>query len=310
MRRIIIDTDSASDDAVALIYALRLSDVRVEAITAVAGNLPLPLCVKNALVSIERAGTYAPPVYAGAPGPLLRRLFTSEFVHGDDGMGGMDLDEPALRPSDGHAVDAIIGLARAHPGELDLITLGPLTNLALAAKLEPRLPELLRSVWAMGGAGHGPGNVSPTAEFNLFVDAEAAQIVLDAGLKPAFVGWDVSTDETFLGPADMDRLERGSDIARFALRCNRSLVEHNRSAWDGKVGFDLPDPVATIAALHSELILERYDAYCAMGLKDEATYGQLVIDRGKTLGRKPNASIVTKIDAAGFKARLFGALGA
>lgn len=310
MRRIIIDTDTASDDAVALLYALLVPEVRVEAITVVAGNLPLSLCVKNALVSVETAGTYAPPVYSGAPGPLLRRLFTSEFVHGSDGMGGMDLPEPSARPEKAHAVDAIIGLARLNPGELDLVTLGPLTNLALAVKLEPELPRLLRSVWVMGGTGHGPGNVAPAAEFNLFVDAEAAQIVIDSGLRPTFVGWDVSTDETFLGPADMERLAQGSAAARFSLRCNRDLVKFNERAWGGKRGFDLPDPVAMIAALHPELIVERYDAYCAMSWKDETTYGQLVIDRGRTLGREPNASIVTKIDARAFKDRLFGVLGA
>jgi purine nucleosidase len=307
MKRIIIDTDTASDDAVAIIYALRQEDVRVEAVTVVAGNLPLELCIKNALISVEEAGTYAPPVYPGAKGPLLRPLFTSEFVHGKDGMGDMALSQPRLRAEKTHAVESIIELARANPGELDLVTLGPLTNLALAVKLEPRLPGLLKSVWIMGGQGQGPGNVSPTAEFNLFVDAESAQIVLDSGLRPAFVGWDVSTDETFLGEADMARLEKGPRTARFALRCNRGLIEHNRKDW-GKIGFDLPDPVAMLAALHPELVTRKYAAWCAVGCKAEETYGQLIIDRGSVTKRLPNAEIVLAIDPAAFKDRLFETL--
>lgn len=176
-----------------------------------------------------------------------------------------------------------------------------------AVKLEPRLPDLLKSVWTMGGQGHGPGNVSPTAEFNLFVDAESAQIVLDSGLRPVFVGWDVSTDETFLGEPDMARLEKGSRTARFALRCNRGLIEHTRRDW-GKIGFDLPDPVALLAALHPELVTRKYPAWCAVGCRAEETYGQLIIDRGNVTKRPPNAEIVLAIDPAAFKDRLFETL--
>lgn len=308
MKKIIIDTDTASDDAVALIYALRQASVKVEAVTVVAGNLALETCLKNALISVERAGTYAPPVFPGAAGPLLRPLFTSEFVHGKDGMGNMDLPNPGLAPAAGHAVDAILERVSAAPGEIDLITLGPLTNVALAVRQEPQLVHLLRSLWVMGGAGRGPGNITPVAEFNIYVDAEAAQIVLDAGMNPVFVGWDVSTSETFINEQDMRRLEDGSDTARFTLRCNRSLIEHNAKAWGGKVGFDLPDPVAMAAALHPELIEASYRAFCAVSLRDELTYGQLVIDRDKLLNREPNATLIERINARRFKESLFESL--
>lgn len=251
-RRIIIDTDTASDDVIALLYALRQSDVVVEAITVVAGNLPLELCVKNAFVGIEKAGTYEPPVFKGAQKPLCKELFTSEYVHGSDGMGEMLLPSPKGVIQDDHAANAIVSLAKKYPGEIDLITLGPLTNLALATILEPNLSSLLSSVWVMGGTGSKIGNITPVAEFNLFVDPHAAQIVLDAKLKPRFVGWDVSTDETFLNEKDMEILEKGSETSRFALRCNKTLVEHNANCW-GRTGFDLPDPTAMISFLHPSI---------------------------------------------------------
>jgi len=143
MRRFLIDTDTASDDAVALIMALREPDIRVEAITVVAGNLPLPLAVKNALLSVEVANTYRPPVFAGMAKPLLRDLFTSEFVHGDDGMGNMGLPEPALAAEREHAVDALIRILTGAPDELELITLGPLTNISMVCL---RAPEAIRKL--------------------------------------------------------------------------------------------------------------------------------------------------------------------
>jgi len=178
MRHFLIDTDTASDDAVALLMALREPSVRVGAITVVAGNCPLDIGVRNALISVELAGTYAPPVYAGMSQPLLRELVTSEHVHGQDGLGNMDLPAPASEKQSGHAVDKIIEMAHCFPGELEIITLGPLTNLAMAILKEPSLPDLIQRVYIMGGAGLGPGNITPVAEFNFYVDAEAAHLVI------------------------------------------------------------------------------------------------------------------------------------
>lgn len=191
MKRILIDTDTASDDAVAIILALRNPDVRVEAITVVAGNVPLPLAVKNALISIQTAGTYYPPVFPGSDRPFLKPLFTSEFVHGPDGMGDMDLPDPDLIPANEHAVDAILRLISENPYQLELITLGPLTNIALACLKDPDTMQKIKRITIMGGAGHGSGNITPLAEFNIFVDAEAAAVVLQSGIPLLLVGWDV-----------------------------------------------------------------------------------------------------------------------
>ena len=188
MRRFVIDTDTASDDAVALVMALREPSVKVEAITVVAGNVPLDCAVTNALISIDMAGTYAPPVYVGAAKPMLRELFTAQFVHGENGMGEMELPAPKTAPKKEHAVDAIIELAQKYPGELELITLGPLTNVAIACLKAPDIMRGIKKVWIMGGSGLSAGNITPLAEFNIYVDAEAAQIVLDSGIPAYFIG--------------------------------------------------------------------------------------------------------------------------
>lgn len=301
MRRFLIDTDTTSDDAVALIMALREPAIRVEAITVVAGNVPLPLAVKNALISVQVADTYAPPVYAGVAKPLLRELLTSEFVHGADGMGDMNLPEPTLQVTEGHAVDQIIELTQRYPHELEIITLGPLMNLALACLKAPEIATLVKHVYVMGGNGFGPGNMTPVAEFNIFVDAEAAQIVLDSQMPLTFVGWDVSTDETFLTQADLDALlATRSQVAEFCVRCNAVLKQYNADAW-GKVGIDLPDPVTMAVALYPEIVTRQLSAYVTVEHKSTNTYGQMVIDQHGLLDRPANATICQQIDAVRFK---------
>lgn len=310
MRRLLIDTDTASDDAVALIMALREPSVQVEAITVVAGNLPLPLAVRNALICVEVAATYTPPVYAGVARPFLRDLFTAENVHGQDGLGDMGWPDPALPPANGHAADAIIALAERYPHELEIITLGPLMNLALACLKAPHIARLVKSVHVMGGCGFGPGNVTPVAEFNMYVDADAVAIVLNSGLPLTFVGWDVSTDATFITQQDLDALlASGSPIADFCVRCNTALKQYNADLW-GKHGIDLPDPVTMAAALYPDLITRQITAYTQIERTGAASYGQLLIDQHHLLGRPANAQIVLQIDAARFKAALFHLLGA
>jgi purine nucleosidase len=308
MRRFIIDTDTASDDAVALILALREPSISVEAITVVAGNVPLDLAVKNALVSVEMADTYQPPVFAGMASPLLRPLFTSEFVHGEDGMGNMNLPEPIVKAESEHAVDALIRLVSENPDELELITLGPLTNVAMACLKAPDVMRRLMAMTIMGGAGLGSGNITPVAEFNVFVDAEAVSIVLNSAVPIFIVGWDVSMGTTFINEEDIRLLnESGSRIARFCVRCNRALQEFNLKRLD-KHGFDLPDPATVAAVLYPELVHSSYEAFVDVEYKSEKTYGQLIIDPMHLLEKKPNARICETMDGEGFKRRLFDAI--
>jgi len=308
MRRFLIDTDTASDDAVALIMALREPDIRVEAITVVAGNLPLPLAVKNALLSVQMADTYRPPVFAGMAKPLLRDLFTSEFVHGDDGMGNMNLLEPALTIEREHAMDALIRILTDSADELELITLGPLTNIAMVCLKAPEAIRKLKRITIMGGAGFGSGNITPVAEFNVYVDAEAFSLVLQAGVPIMLVGWDVSMGTTFITGEDIDYLlNTGSPIAEFCVRCNQSLKEFN---WQRlrKIGFDLPDPATVAVALYPDTVVNTLDVYACVETKSEATYGQIIMDTMHLLDRKPNATICRALDGRRFKERLFRAI--
>jgi len=308
MQRVIIDTDTASDDAVALILALREPKVRVEAITVVAGNLPIQLAVKNALISVEIANTYRPPVYQGMAKPLLRDLFTSEFVHGEDGMGNMDLPEPTLAVQPGHAVDVLIQMAEEADGDLELITLGPLTNVAMACLKAPESMRKLKRITIMGGAGIGPGNITPVAEFNAYVDAEALSIVLQSLIPIFLIGWDVSMGRTFINEDDIRSLQgTGSSIAAFCVRCNQSLQEFNLERL-GKHGFDLPDPATVAAAIYPEIVLETLEAYTYVETKNESTYGQVIIDYTDVLEKAPNAVICRSLDPQAFKERLFQAI--
>lgn len=308
MKRLIIDTDTASDDAVALILALREPAIRVEAITVVAGNVCLEQAVRNALVSVEAAGTYAPPVYPGMAKPLLRDLYTAEYVHGQDGMGDLFLPDAAIRAEREHAVDAILRLIEANPGALELITLGPLTNIALACLKAPETMRKLQRITIMGGAGLGPGNITPVAEFNIYVDAEAASIVLQCGVPIFLVGWDVSLGTTFITAADIERLlSIGSKIAAFCVHCNRALQAFNLDRFQ-QVGFDLPDPATVAAALYPDTVLESSDVYAYVEYKSEGSYGQVVMDVMNLLGKPPNVTICRAMDGARFKERLFAAI--
>ncbi len=304
MRHLLIDTDTASDDVVAIIMALREPAVQVAAITVAAGNLPLDHAVRNALIAVEEARTYAPPVYRGVERPFLRPLLTAESVHGQDGLGDMNHPPPRLQAAPGHAVDAIINAARRFPHQLEIVTLGPLMNLALACLKAPDIVPLVQRVTVMGGAGFGRGNVTPTAEFNLYVDAEAAQIVLNSGLPLTFVGWDMCTEEAFLSAAELDELSAsGSEIAAFCVRCNATLRAFNQRMW-GKDGIDFADPVATAVALDPSIMTDSVRAYGKVEYQSELTYGQLVIDMYNLLERAPNATFARAVDGARFKALL------
>lgn len=304
MRKLLIDTDTASDDAVAILMALREASVQVEAITVVAGNCKLEQCVFNALVSVERAGTYTPPVYAGMTRPLLKDHFMSHHIHGNDGMGDMGNPTPALKQERLHAVDAIINYANEHPGKLEIITLGPLTNLAMAVMKSPDIVDKIKHVYIMGGAGLTPGNITPVAEFNFYVDAEAANIVIKSGLMLTVVGWEIGMGEAFINQDDIAHLNQLSSLGRFIVRCNKSLMEFNAGRTERK-GFDLPDPTTMAVALYPEIIQDAFCRYSWVEYNSETAYGQYVIDSTNLTGKAPNARIVLKIKSGLFKEKLF-----
>ena len=211
MRKLWIDTDTASDDAVALLMALREPTVQVLGISVVMGNVSLERAVRNALISVERAGTYAPPVYAGASKPLYRDTDFAVVCHGVDGLSDRGYADPILKPETGNAVDAMLSCARANPGQVELVTLGPLTNVAIAAFKDPAAFRCFKSVTIMGGALRMPGNWSPVSEFNIIVDPEAAEAVFHAGVPVILAPFEICTGESLFREADRDRMAAASE---------------------------------------------------------------------------------------------------
>ncbi|MEV0350192.1 nucleoside hydrolase [Nonomuraea sp. NPDC050680] len=302
---LIIDTDTASDDAVALLLAAAsgLGDIR--AVTTVAGNVPVAVGTRNALFSLQVAGRVDVPVHLGCERPMTRPLSTAQQVHGQDGMGDIGLPDP-LRPAEArHAVEVLLSAPREHPGDLTLVTLGPLTNLAAALVRDRELLTRYRHVYCMAGAADLSGNITATAEFNAWADPEAARVVLRSATpgKVTWIGWDVSRRDAVMTPADQSRLERlGTPMATFAHRVNRTLADWARDVT-GLAGYDLPDPIAMAVALRPELITEREHAHVDIALGDE-TRGQLIIDRRRS-APPPNLTLVRRVSEAGFKDLLF-----
>ena len=310
-RRLILDTDTGSDDVWGIIEALRAVDlVRVEAITVVCGNFPLDLCVKNAILASEAAGTYLPPVYRGMERPLLHaKIFRADRVHGTDGLGEMDLPDPDRACESEFAPDAIIRIVKSSPGEIEIATIGPLTNIAMALLREPSLAKDIKRLWILGGTAGAQGNLSPAVEYNVGTDPEAASIVLDADVEKIFVTWDTARGDTEITPEDLRRLEQGEAPARFCARCTRTLREYYRGLY-GKDSFGVIDSALVTALLHPDILQDTYSANCAVELGGQETRGYLRIDRYGRLGKEPNAVICPRIDADAFKRYLFGHLGA
>lgn len=307
MRHLLIDTDTASDDAVALLMALREPSVKVEAITTVAGNCAIPQCKKNALICVERANTYVPPVYAGMTKPLFREHYTSHHIHGEDGMGDMGLAEPDLSIEDMHAVDALIEYSYRFKGELEIVTLGPLTNLAMAVLKDPNFAKNIKQVTVMGGAGLTPGNITPLAEFNFYVDAEAVHLVLESGLPLTIVGWEIGMGEAFIGEEDMEHLNNLGELGQFAVRCNRVLMEFNAGRTERR-GFDLPDPTTMAVALYPDIVEEYIETHSWIEYQSAKSYGHYIIDSTNLTDKAANAKVVKRIKSGNFKDKLFSLL--
>ncbi|WP_406192190.1 nucleoside hydrolase [Kitasatospora sp. NBC_01560] len=302
---LIIDTDTGSDDAVALLLAAAsgLGDIR--AVTTVAGNVPVATATRNALISLEVAGATHVPVHPGCERPMTRDLSSAQHVHGEDGMGDTGLPDPARGAEPRHAVDALIQWPLRHPGELTLVTLAPLTNIAAALLRDRDLFTRYRHVYCMAGAADTRGNISATAEFNVWADPEAARIVLQAATpdKVTWIGWDVSRQDAVMTPADQQHLEQlGTPMAHFAHTINRTVSDWVRDVT-GLAGYDLPDPIAMAVALDPGLITEQERAHVDIAVGDEAR-GQMLIDR-RVNAPAPNVTLVRRASEAGFKKLLF-----
>jgi purine nucleosidase len=300
MREFIVDTDTASDDAVALIMALRWPDVDVLAITTVSGNVEVTNAARNALITAELCGSDV-PVYVGSDRPLQVEPHHAHFFHGSDGLGDRGYPEPERSPENAHAVDALITTIRDHPG-VTLVTLGPLTNIAAALEREPEIATQVATCVVMGGAACTVGNITPAAEWNLWVDPDASNIVFSSGLPIVMVGWELCRGEANLDDDEMDAIRAiGTDLARFAIDCNAAAIETNRE-WLGDPGLGLPDPVAMAVALDPDRVVRRASRHhVEIEHTSELTRGMSVVDQLGVRNLEPNATVVWEIDVRRFK---------
>lgn len=230
MHRIIIDTDPGIDDAMAIFYALASPEIEVVGLTTVFGNCEIDVCTRNALQLLEVAGRADIPVAEGAGRPMAQVFRgAATLVHGDDGLGDVDLPAPSTSPAPRSAAQFIIDTVMASPGQITLVPVGPMTNVALAMMLEPRLDEALAGIVMMGGAAFVPGNASPAAEANIINDPEAADIVFGARCPVTLVGLDV-TEKVLMTPSDIDRMGHiDNDRARLLSRSVQLYLAFHRS---------------------------------------------------------------------------------
>jgi purine nucleosidase len=315
----LIDTDTASDDAVALIMALRSPAVEVLAITTVAGNVNVHQASRNAGYTAELCGANV-PIFTGAEKPLSRPHESADWFHGRDGLGDHGYLAPRRAPEKQNATDAIIATIESNPG-LVLVTLGPLTNIALALQKNPSIAAKVSRCVIMGGAPCCEGNVTPAAEYNIWCDPEAARIVVLSGLPIELVGWHLCRGEAVLNPPDIQHvLSFNNPVAKFAVECN-SRAQQAFLEQTGEHGISLPDPVAMSIALHPEIVTSQSSHFLDVETQSELTRGMTVVDRlnvaadarnrqvwSVQLASNHKAKIPWTIDNARWKQSLFAAL--
>lgn len=302
-RKIIIDTDPGQDDAVAILLALASPELEVLGLTTVAGNVPLALTQKNARMVCELAARTEIPVFAGCDAPLRRALVTAEHVHGRTGLDGPALPAPTMPLAQGHAVDFIINTLRREPeGTITLCTLGPLTNIATALGRAPDIAPRIRRIVLMGGAYFEVGNITPAAEFNIYVDPEAAEIVLKTGIDIVILPLDV-THKALTTRARIDAFRAlGTDVGTAVADLTDFFERFDMEKY-GSEGAPLHDPCVIAWLLKPELFSGRR-INVEVETQSDLTRGMTVADWWGVTERTANALFVGDVDADGFYALL------
>ncbi|ETD84576.1 nucleoside hydrolase [Rhodobacter capsulatus] len=298
-RKIIIDTDPGQDDAVAILLALASPELEVLGITCVAGNVPLALTTKNARIVCELAGRRDVQIFAGCDRPLLRPLVTAEYVHGKTGLDGIALPEPTMALQDRHAVDFLIETLRAEaPGTVTLCPLGPLTNIATAFRRAPEIVSKVERIVLMGGAYFEVGNTTPAAEFNIYVDPQAAEIVFKSGVPLVVVPLD-ATHKALTTRPRIAALRALNTPVGAAVASWTDFFERFDRAKYGSEGAPLHDPCVIAWLLRPDLFEGRF-INVEIETQSELTMGMTVADWWRVTPRKPNALFLRDIDAEGF----------
>ena len=296
---IIIDTDPGQDDAVAILLALASPELEVLGITAVAGNVPLALTEVNARKICELAGRPDIKVYSGAIRPMVRNLITAEEVHGKTGLDGPVLPEPTMPLQAQHAVDYLVETFMSHPaGTITLCTLGPLTNVGLALVREPRIASRIKQIVAMGGGYFEQGNVTPSAEFNIYVDPHAARLVFEAGIPVTLMPLDV-THQALTTRARLERFQAMPNRTGVAVAEMLNFFERYDVHKYGFDGGPLHDPCVIAWLIRPDLFTGRH-VNVSIECESELTMGATVVDWWKVTRRPANATVMRTVDADGF----------
>ena len=299
-RKIIIDTDPGQDDAVAILLALASpEDLNVLGVVAVAGNVPLPLTEKNARIVCELAGKPETKVFAGCDAPLSRKLITAEHVHGKTGLDGPKMAEPTMALQDQHGVDFIIETLRTEPaGTVTLCPLGPLTNIATTFQRAPDVVEKVQEIVLMGGGYFEGGNITPSAEFNIYVDPEAADVVMKSGVQITMMPLDV-THKALTTKARIDRFRAMGTKVGDTVAAWTDFFERFDMEKYGSEGAPLHDPTVIAYLIQPDLFEGRF-INVEIETQSELTLGATVADWWRVSDRPANATFMKDINAEGF----------
>ena len=297
-RRVIVDTDTAGDDAQALLMAATSDRIDIEGVTICAGNVEFDYEVENAKYALDLAGVAdSVTVYEGAREPLVKDYYHADYIHGEGGLGGELFPDTGIPSGDRHAVEYIVERARANPGELTLVCIAPLTNVAMALRREPDLDELLDEVWVMGGNVNCLGNVTPAAEYNFWVDPEAAKIVIDE-LDVRLFDWGLTERDTTFGAETLTAIDDGPDteLADFYRTITASVREYNESQT-GEQLVTHPDSAVTAALVEPDLIEEAGTYYVEVDDREGLTRGYTAVDENGVTDGQPRTTVVESLDA-------------
>jgi purine nucleosidase len=293
--RLIVDTDTAGDDVTSLLIALLHPNAQLEAITICCGNVRFEQEVENALYTVEQTGKSV-PVYAGCDRPLLAEWVGAEYVHGQDGMGDSFFPQAKQRAEPVHAVDELVRRINESPGELTVLAQAPLTNIAAAVVRDPSIAQKVKRLYVMGG---GDGNITPAAEFNFYVDPEAARIVFAAGFPITLFTWTLTLSHGVFFDADLARIDAiDTPLARFYRQVTRKAEEFERAM--GVPGTTHPDSMVAAAIVEPSLVRTTREVFVDVETRGELTRGYSSIDVLGTLGHEPNCTLVEDYDTAGF----------
>ncbi len=296
--RVILDTDPGIDDALAILLLAASPEITLEAITVTHGNTTVDKCAKNALQIAELCNLINVPIARGASEPLVKSLSVAEETHGDGGLGYAILPEPALKLSTLPAVELIINLVHKFPGEITLLCIGPMTNLALAILRDPSIVPLIKNVVSMGGTIHAPGNATPSSEYNVFCDPHAFDVVIRAGLKFTLVPLDV-TYECLFQKRHMDRIQsKNLAIRKFIDDSTRFYMEFH-DEYQSIEGCAINDPLAAAILIKPDLV-QYSDYHVTVELKGDHNVAKTSADHFKATGKAANSKVAMKVNVEAF----------